>query len=135
MDPCVCVLSARQPDLHCVYMLSVAQLFFFMASSTELVRDGRTDTHMWLLGWFQSVNSRSAGLQVFDLKRIAKVMLVIYGFFMWLNPFPIVMAMEREQLMFEGHPIVSQVASLPVIPFPIISLSRPHRRNVVTVIV
>jgi Trk-type K+ transport system membrane component len=84
------------------------QLLMFIGTSMELVRDGRGDAHMWLLGWFQSINSRSSGLQVFDLKRLAKVMMVVYGFFMWLNPFPIVMAMERESPYFEGHPIVSQ---------------------------
>lgn len=85
-----------------VTVINFFQLLMFVGTSMELVRDGRSDAQMWMLGWFQSVNSRSAGLQVFDLKRLAKVMMVVYGFFMWLNPFPIVMAMERGALSYGG---------------------------------
>lgn len=105
-----------------VTVITSFELFMFVGTSMELVRDGRTDPEMWMLGWFQSVNARSAGLQVFDLKRLAKVMMVVYGFFMWLNPFPIVMAMER------GAPPLLSLAlasPAPAPPAPPAALTHP----------
>lgn len=80
-----------------------------MACSTELIRDGRSTSTILYLAFFQCANSRSAGLQVFDLKRISKNMLVIIGFFMWYAPVPLVaiIAGDEFNMVFHNNPVLS----------------------------
>ena len=92
-----------------VVFTNVFQIVFFMACSLELVRDGRSTATMLYLAFFQCANSRSSGLQVFDLKRISKNMHVIYGFMMWYAPTPLVgiIAGEEFNMAFHNNPVLS----------------------------
>jgi Cation transport protein len=68
-----------------------------------------TQAQMLYLTFFQVANVRSSGLQVFDLKRISKNMLVIFAFFMWYAPTPLVsiIAGEEFNMAFHDNPILS----------------------------
>ena len=68
-----------------------------------------TTSQMLYLTFFQVANVRSSGLQVFDLKRISKNMLVIFAFFMWYAPTPLVSIIAGEEFtpIFHDNPILS----------------------------
>jgi Trk-type K+ transport system membrane component len=92
-----------------VLVTNIFQVAMFMACSLELVRDGRSTVTLLYLAFFQCVNSRSSGLQVFDLKRLSKNMMVIFGFMMWYAPTPLVgiIAGEEFNMAFHNNPVLS----------------------------
>ena len=92
-----------------VVITNAFQVIMFLACSMELVRDGRSTLTMLYLAFFQCANSRSSGLQVFDLKRISKNMHVIFGFMMWYAPTPLVgiIAGEEFNMAFHNNPVLS----------------------------
>ena len=95
--------------LIAVLVTNIFMVVMFMACSLELVRDGRSTMHMLYLAFFQCANARSSGLQVFDLKRISKNMLVIIGFMMWYAPNPLVGIIGGEEfnMAFHDNPVLS----------------------------
>ena len=92
-----------------VVVSNVFMTFMFLVFSAHRVRDGRSWGAMFYLGFFQCTNARSSGLQVFDLKRLSKNMLVIIGFFMWYAPTPLVGIIGGEEfnMAFSDNPILS----------------------------
>jgi hypothetical protein len=92
-----------------VVISNVFMTVMFLAFSADKVRDGRSWSTMVYLAFFQCTNARSSGLQVFDLKRISKNMLVIIGFFMWYAPTPLVGIIGGEEfnMAFSDNPILS----------------------------
>lgn len=92
-----------------VVVSNVFMTVMFLACSAQKVRDGRSWAAMVYLGFFQCTNARSSGLQVFDLKRLSKNMLVIIGFFMWYAPTPLVGIIGGEEfnMAFSDNPILS----------------------------
>jgi len=92
-----------------VLITNIFMIIMFMACSLDIVRDGRSTSHMLYLAFFQCANARSSGLQVFDLKRISKNMLVIIGFMMWYAPNPLVGILGGEEFVMAVHdnPILS----------------------------
>ena len=110
-DSCPSLFSDAQTLglVAAVLVTNIFQVAMFMACSLELVRDGRSTLTMLYLAFFQCANSRSSGLQVFDLKRISKNMLVIYGFMMWYAPTPLVGIIGGEEfnMAFHNNPVLS----------------------------
>ena len=92
-----------------VLVTNIFMLGMFMTYSLELVRDGKSNSQVLYLAFFQCVNARSSGLQVFDLKRISKNMLVIIGFMMWYPPNPLVGIIGGEEfhMAFHDNPVLS----------------------------
>jgi hypothetical protein len=110
-DSCPSLFTSAQTWglVAAVLFTNIFQVAMFMACSLELVRDGRSTLVMLYLAFFQCANSRSSGLQVFDLKRISKNMHVIFGFMMWYAPTPLVgiIAGEEFNMAFHNNPVLS----------------------------
>lgn len=99
-----------------VVVTNVFMVILFMACSADLdgIRyspDGERRTNLTLLylAFFQCSNTRSSGLQVFDLKALSKNMLVVFGFMMWYAPTPLVGVLGGEEftMAFHDNPILS----------------------------
>lgn len=72
------------------------QFFFFLGTSINKpeIRELAPYSQLVTMGWFQSVSTRAAGMNVFDLRSLSKALAVVYATMMYVSSAPMVSMME-----------------------------------------
>ena len=75
------------------------QYIFFLATSLNKpeIIDSAPYNQLLNMGWFQSVSTRAAGMNVFDLRTLSKANAVIYALMMYIGSAPLVSLMQATE--------------------------------------
>ena len=75
------------------------QYIFFLATSLNKpeIIDSAPYNQLLNMGWFQSVSTRAAGMNVFDLRALSKANAVIYALMMYIGSAPLVSLMQATE--------------------------------------
>lgn len=83
-------------------IVSTTFLEFFLFLGLEYKQDDiahLSAPHRALLGWFQSISTRTAGFNALDLAKIAPALQLIYAIFMYLTAYPFALTVRNSKEM------------------------------------
>jgi hypothetical protein len=75
------------------------QYVFFLTTSMRLpvIRDSAPRDQLAVMGFFTSVSTRAAGMNVFDLRALSKANVVVFAVMMYVSSAPMVSMMQSSK--------------------------------------